>query len=334
MRLLFFVLLFNAFNAQSEVIDLKFNKELSQVTDPSNRKNDAPFITVDSFRFITEHQFDEASPQIDTDEIEAGDIIFVKTKFLDQFFNKVYPQIKVPFILLSHADDKEGATKKYLKHLDNENFKLWATVNCENPYHPKVIPLPLGIIPNSHRAVFNSINIFDLPEIITRVNSEPKSKFCLVNFGTLHKRRHEVLEIMKNKEYATIEPRMTNKDYFENLGKYAFCISPRGVGMDCFRVWESLLVGCIPVVEHSFLDPLFYNLPIMIIDNYESLEREDLEKTLEDFKTRSFDLKKIYVNYYIKFLQRIQDKLRDEEDIAKEVKKFKRKAFGIISKAG
>lgn len=46
---------------------------------------------------------------------------------------------------------------------------------------------------------------------------------------------------------------------------HAFGISPRGNGFDCHRTWEMLFFNMIPIVVSSPLDPLYANLPVVVV---------------------------------------------------------------------
>ena len=85
------------------------------------------------------------------------------------------------------------------------------------------------------------------------------------------------------------------------MAHYKFALSPRGWGPDCYRTWEALLVGTIPIVRRcqfdmylvrsddvvdsgmkctitspagGELDKLYQDLPVLIIDNWEELTDE------------------------------------------------------------
>ena len=45
--------------------------------------------------------------------------------------------------------------------------------------------------------------------------------------------------------------------YLMTLGSHKFVLSPRGNGLDAHRTWEAMLVGAIPIVRASALNPLY-----------------------------------------------------------------------------
>jgi hypothetical protein len=80
---------------------------------------------------------------------------------------------------------------------------------------------------------------------------------------------------------------------------YAFVVSPHGNGLDCHRTWEALSLGCIPIVKTSVLDPLFLELPVLVVQNWSDITLDVLAKTVEDFKGRSFNYDKLLLRYWV-----------------------------------
>ncbi len=40
-----------------------------------------------------------------------------------------------------------------------------------------------------------------------------------------------------------------------------------GYGEDCFRTWESVLLGAIPVVRRSLIRSIFRDAPVLVLDD-------------------------------------------------------------------
>jgi hypothetical protein len=51
------------------------------------------------------------------------------------------------------------------------------------------------------------------------------------------------------------------------LSKHKFVICQAGNGVDTHRVCEVLLMGSVPVVEHSGLDTLYSQWPVLLVDS-------------------------------------------------------------------
>jgi hypothetical protein len=71
-------------------------------------------------------------------------------------------------------------------------------------------------------------------------------------------------------------------------GEFAFEVSPHGNGLDCFRTWEALLLGTIPIVRRSTLEPLFRAeaLPVAIVDSWTEVTASNLSRWREELQPR------------------------------------------------
>jgi hypothetical protein len=98
---------------------------------------------------------------------------------------------------------------------------------------------------------------------------------------------------------------------------YAFVASPFGGGPDCHRTWEALILGCIPIIKSSGLDPLFKDLPVLLVKNWSDINQELLDKTIEEFRLKilthkhlirkdltqkSFNLEKLKLSYWMNLI--------------------------------
>jgi len=78
---------------------------------------------------------------------------------------------------------------------------------------------------------------------------------------------------------------------YSEASRYLFGASPPGNGWDCYRTWELLLLGVIPIVENvgdyggpDVLDELFRDLPVLRMPNLLSTDRK-LKLTARDYET-------------------------------------------------
>lgn len=63
---------------------------------------------------------------------------------------------------------------------------------------------------------------------------------------------------------------------------YPLWLSPRGNGFDCHRTWESLYLNTIPIVWNSTLNPLYLDLPIIVINDWNEITEEYLLAKLKE----------------------------------------------------
>jgi len=78
--------------------------------------------------------------------------------------------------------------------------------------------------------------------------------------------------------------RVSRSALWKTKAKYAFSISPWGNGLDCFRTWEDLALGCIVIVKTSPIDRLYEGLPVVIIQDWDEITEENMTIWLEKYK--------------------------------------------------
>ena len=93
--------------------------------------------------------------------------------------------------------------------------------------------------------------------------------------------------------------------YLQELGQYKFCISPPGVGIDTHRTWEALMVGTIPIVLSSPLNGLYDDLPVLVVDSYDSIDPDVLNQIYDMFhaEDRVYSFDKLFMDYWDKVMQ-------------------------------
>ena len=91
------------------------------------------------------------------------------------------------------------------------------------------------------------------------------------------------------------------------MAQSKFVLSPAGYGPDCYRTWEALLVGSIPIVKKSQLDPLFEGLPVLIVDSWSDITEEFLHKKYEEITARQYDIKRLYTEYWFAKIKAVKE---------------------------
>ena len=180
-----------------------------------------------------------------------------------------------------------------------EEFNIQILCYSSSIFHKNVRVIPLGItwqvkIPNS----------------ITSMNID-KQILCYANFGIPIDRwfgnpRQDAYNKIKNKDFILIEntqkdtsSRKMNNDYnnyFNKLIHSKFSICPRGCGIDSYRVYDSILCKCVPIMlKNGEYYKNFENWPILFIDDYDKLTADFLQNV--NFE---FDMSVIDIQTYVK----------------------------------
>lgn len=264
-----------------------------------------PFITGDTFRSFCDFTFDEIGSDLDPLEVKDGHKIYVNPDFLSRFFSEVHPFISSRYILITHNSDYlapcfGSKTCPLLSHLDDEKIIGWFGFNLDESKHPKLHALPLGIA----NAYLSYGNIEILQKVQNRLPSLEKDTLLYMNFSkyTYPQERGLVFKLFKNEPYCKTSSFKPFEEYLEEVAHSKFALSPRGYCLDCFRVWESLLMGTIPIVKTSSLDSLYEGLPILIIQNWEEISEKFLLQKYEEMQDKQYNLEKLYISYWQNFI--------------------------------
>lgn len=207
--------------------------------------------------------------------------------------------------------------------LSRPNVRAWFATN-EVARHPKLHPLPIGIPgPSAH------ISPVALRTALARTWDRPKRGLLLVNFAALSRGRtcERPLLATRAREiwpFATVLPlsalnyrsvndapnnrvpgfklRHGHDEFFELAASFRFLVSPPGSGWDCYRTWEALWLGTIPIVLRTGtpFDSLFDDLPVLLVDAWTDVTRELLDTFWDATVGGTFNLEKLTARYWAK----------------------------------
>lgn len=267
------------------------------VVNPPYHKSQAPLLGGDTFRGYADYVFDDWDDSLRPETITPYSTIFVQTHKLDLFFAHIHPNIPCQYILITHNSDN-SAPAPYTSYLEDEKIIVWFTANYDGYPHPKIHPIPFGIA------------WICLPwgdgEALKRVQSRnhKKTHLAYLNFtvDSFPSERGEVFHLFSNKPFCFRSERKPYEDFLVDLASSKFCISPRGAGLDTYRLWESLYLGVIPIVKSSSLDSLFADLPVLIVSDWKLVTRKFLKEKYKEFKSKTYNMEKIYSDYWFRLI--------------------------------
>jgi hypothetical protein len=268
----------------------------------AERGASAPFISGDTFRAHVDHVFDETTSDFNPKNVNQGDVIFVKTdwEYLETFFTKYHPQIDFQYILLTHNSDHR-APGPFDNYLNDPKLLAWFAQNMEGEFHPKIHPIPIGIANrcwgHGNPRIFSSY--------LPMGKNTNRPILCYLNFApsSYPKERPYVWNLFASQPWCTASVSKPLPQYLQDLSQAKFVLSPRGNGLDCHRTWEALLMGAIPIVRSSSLDPLFSDLPVLIIKNWEMITETYLNEQYEIMKHKTYDRQKLFIEYWMNHIR-------------------------------
>ncbi|MFC1842079.1 hypothetical protein ACFLYU_00265 [Candidatus Dependentiae bacterium] len=279
----------------------------SHTTTLPHNKQSYPYITGSTLASFCDYIIPPNNKiRFDPAKIKDGSKIFATStdSSIKFFFTKVHPKINAKYVLITHDALYKADLNVYKKYLDEDKVIAWFGKNLFVD-HPKAYTLPLGIVNQSYQP--GNTKIFDK----LRSNLPKKDILLYMNFrqgtgpGPQRAIRQFVWDFFSDKKYCTKTAYSTGKNaksfngYINDVARSKFTLSPRGGGVDCYRTWEAMLVGSIPIVETSPLDPILEGLPIIIIDDWTKITEEFLIQKYEEITSKTYNLEKLFIPYWL-----------------------------------
>jgi hypothetical protein len=203
--------------------------------------------------------------------LSKGDVVFVKTDYLEWFLTN--RKIEVPITLVTGVSDISPTNEQCRKIRVNPNIKCWIGCNI-SASDPKIIKLPIGS-GEPEREYGNHETLLRLHN--QRIPwDQKKDDICIPYHSGTHESRtlHSTL------------PKLPFEDYMKAISQHKFVICMRGNGMDTHRFCEILLMGSVPVVEHSGLDDMYSQFPCLIVNSLNDIDTSPFQ--WDDSKYETF----------------------------------------------
>lgn len=249
-----------------------------------------------------------------------GISIYVCSDLLKFFVNKILPYIKNTFVLISGDSDLcvpiEALNINEINILFNSKYLLkWFSQNTQIQNNEKLIQIPIGLDyhtigtnPNhkwklqneSHLPFFQELTLINIKK--NSQTFDKRIRKIYINFSLnndrFNDRKTALDEIPKTLLDINLDflPRTIN---WMKMSNYSFVLSPFGIGMDCHRTWEALCLGCIPILKAPNFRKLFEDLPVLIVNNWSEITEELLNLTIENYKNKIFNYRKLKLNYWV-----------------------------------
>lgn len=284
----------------------------------SHKYSISKYIASRSFIYITDHHvnnpYSESSALPLTFPKKNGESIYIHTTALHNFVNNYLPKIKYSFVLLTGDTDKT-IPDDYLfdtyNILEHPLLIHWYAQNCRIVKN-KISQLPIGLDFHtlthilSKRLSWGKMQTVveqeqDIDNILSKKIQKINKCYSNFHFGINGRYTYDRTDAINKipKELIYYEPnKVTRLQSWKNMVKYKYVVSPHGNGLDCHRTWEALILGCIPIVKTSSLDPMYDELPVLIVSDWSDITQE----LLDNFKSTNYNNKKLYMEYWIDLL--------------------------------
>jgi len=252
----------------------------------------------------------------DLSNLKDGTIIYICNSAVKKFLSNI-KNIQYRFILVSGDSDTTvpndifPSVEEFLSTMQSDKLIHWYAQNCIVD-HAKLTRLPIGLdyhtlseqnykwgpqqLPINQERGLNIIKDDVKPFWKREIKCYSNFHFSFYRFG--YDRKDAIEKIPKDLIFYEKKeiPRMNS---WLNQSKYAFVVSPHGNGLDCHRTWEAFTLGCIVIVKTSGLDPLYHDLPVLIVQEWSDITNELLINTVENYKNKKFNYNKLKLDYWV-----------------------------------
>jgi len=211
-------------------------------------------------------------------EMRPGAAVFVRSSLLALFFDRAFPLIRQPFVLVTGGSDP-ASPGLHIAALEDPRIIRWFGENTDLPAgHPKFEPVPLGM-PDPNVPFGNQAAMLRAHARMPAVEDKPLLAHASFHLRISHPARREALAAIRAIEGVVLQhARVAPELLWVRHAGHAFVISPRGNGLDCHRTWEALLLRSIPIVKRSPLDPLHEAFPVVIVDDWREISLSAMAK--------------------------------------------------------
>jgi hypothetical protein len=275
----------------------------------------------DSHKYTSEYD-DVGNYSMDLSQVKDYDTVYFTNLSLRRLHKQII-LIPKPFILVSGGGDCECPNQifetdaEFQLFINSPNIIHWF---CQNTLikHPKITPIPLGLdyetimyynhIRNDRGPKMTPLEqekqIIDL-----RQNVRPfweRIPICYGNFQYLLTTKYGSDRVDAINKIPTkliyYDSKNLRQTTFRNQTEFAFVASPFGQDYECIRTWEALCLGCIVILKTSPLDPIYSDLPVLIINDWSEITQPFLDTAIETFKIKhqngEFNYEKLTKKYW------------------------------------
>lgn len=210
--------------------------------------------------------------------IQLNDFVFLNLDCFEQFIQMLKTNSPAhKFVLLTHNSDQKF-TKQYLATIRPYISHIYA-INC-GFQDSLLTPIPLGFVDSKYKPHYKF-------EEIGNKKLEKTIK-CYMNFAinTNPIKRQECYNTFVDKDWVTKESNIPPEDFYTQVARSKYILSPEGTGIDCHRIYESIYLGAIPVLKTSELDYFYEKLPVLIVKSWNEITQEYLDDNYLNLKTK------------------------------------------------
>lgn len=202
-----------------------------------------------------------------TAPLQPGAILYARDSWRAPW-RTALSQVPVPCVLVTAFHDAH--VQPHALEMFDGLIQHWFAVQV-NTTHPQLTAMPIGIDGRDVETL----------DAAPRRAWEDRDILCLANFQARNPERKALDKWCRSQDWITTEkwrgpsPAKTMADYYAQLGRSRFVLSPPGRGWDCYRTYEALAMGAIPIVRRQRpLSDVVEGLPVIVVEDWRDVNPE------------------------------------------------------------
>lgn len=260
--------------------------------------------------------------QVKPDPTSEDRIHYVVGEHLGQWIDQVLPTLAQPFVLVTGRSDLscplQAAGEERTNLLYNHPLLLRAFHQNLDFVHPKAAAIPVGL--DMHTLLHTpawGMQVATLAEqerAFTQAGEAARatpltarSPKVVINFNTSHsierQRARDAVPPHLRVEVGSMDRYTLMRDVYS---QHAFVLSPPGMGWDCHRLWEALLAGSIPIVQHGVPVEagLLQGFPCVVVRDWNEISEPQLLQWKQQWEPFQPELQRLQASFWV---QRIRE---------------------------
>ena len=260
---------------------------------------------------------------------QAGGSIYCCTDALENFAEQMLDALTIPFVLVSGDADSvvspEGlGSRVFERILNHPNLLRWYAQHLD--FHdPRLHVLPAGLDYHTlweHPEVWGEAQktspfvqervLLDLKARSLPADRRKPLAYCNWHHSldkpgrqdSPNRRIRQECLAQVDKSVCYYEPAFLPRfRAWEKQREFAFVLSPDGNGPDSHRTWESLVLGCVPIVKRNFMSDFLHDLPVIVVEDWREISAATLQQSLAALSREKFNFSKLYLEYWRKAIR-------------------------------
>jgi hypothetical protein len=208
---------------------------------------------------------------------------------------------------------RKGCPQNYImQYVESDDMKAAFTLQSHAWDHPKIHSYALG-----YRFEIHAHSILSNFRMLSP--HQKKTKMVMFNNNVNHSRQARMmcLKILQHNLHGitTIENTFDKKnglnDYYQEMATSQFIVSPTGVGVDCYRNYEAVFMGSIPIIQREDRPDgwvrTLEDMPVAFVANWTEVTPEWIQTTYRQVYERNYEKpynwKKLKASWWINHIK-------------------------------